>query len=91
MNTKNLNEDDILSVIRKLDPNKAHGHDQISIRVLQIYDKAICKQLYLKFSSSIESGIFPTKWKMTKVVPIYKRDDKHIVKDYQFSENYLSV
>ena len=91
MNTKNLNEDDILSVIRKLDPNKAHGHDQISIRVLQIYDKAICKQLHLKFSSSIESGIFPTKWKMTKVVPIYKRDDKHIVKDYQFSENYLSV
>ena len=35
LNTINLTEDDVLSVIRKLDPNKAHGHDQISICILQ--------------------------------------------------------
>ena len=29
LNATNLTEDDILSVTRKLDPNKAHGHDQI--------------------------------------------------------------
>ena len=27
LNTINFNEDDILNVIRKLNPNKAHGHD----------------------------------------------------------------
>ena len=83
MNTIHFTEDDILSVIRKLDPNKAHGHDQISIRMIQICDKAICKPLHLIFSSCIESGIFPTEWKMANVVPIHKRDDKQNVKNYR--------
>ena len=41
LNNINFTEDVILSVIRKLDPNKAHGHDKISIRMLQICGKAI--------------------------------------------------
>ena len=55
--------------------------DQISIRMLQICDKSIYKPLYLIFSTCIDSGIFPTKWKMVNVVPIYKRDDKQNVKN----------
>ena len=83
LNTKNFTKDDILNVIRKLDPSKAHGHDQISIRMVQICDKAICKPLHLIFSSCIESGIFPTEWKKANVVPIHKRDDKQNVKNYR--------
>ena len=49
LNTINFSEDDILNVIRKLDPSKAHGHDQISIRMVQICDKTICKPLHLIF------------------------------------------
>ena len=60
-----------------------HGHDQISIRRLQICDKARCKSLCLIFSSSIESGISPTEWKMASLVPIHKRDDKQNVKNYR--------
>ena len=29
------------------------------------------------------SRIFPTKWKMVNVVPIYKQDDKQNVENYQ--------
>ena len=76
MNTTNFTEDDILKVLRKLDPDKAHGHDEISIRMIQICDKAICKPSHSIFSSCIESGIFPTEWKMANAVPIHKRDDK---------------
>ena len=83
LNTINFTEDDILNVIRKLDPSKAHGHDQISIRMVQICDKAICKPLHLIFSSCIESGIFPPEWKKANVVPIHKRDDKQNVKNYR--------
>ena len=31
-----FSEDDIAKIIQNLDPNKAHGHDQISIRMLKI-------------------------------------------------------
>ena len=72
LNTINFTKDDILSVIRKLNPNKLHEHDQISILMLQICSKAICKPLYLIFSSCIELGIFPTKWKMANVLLIHK-------------------
>ena len=41
LNTIDFTEDDILNVIRKLDPSKAHGHDPISIGMVQICDKAI--------------------------------------------------
>ena len=51
LNTINFTEDDILSVIGKLDPNRAHGNDQISIRMIQICDKSIYKSLHLIFCS----------------------------------------
>ena len=41
-----LNEDEILKIIRALNVNKAHGHDGISIRIFKICDKSILK-LYL--------------------------------------------
>ena len=36
----NIKKDDILQIIRKLNINKAHGHD-ISIRMLKICDSVI--------------------------------------------------
>ena len=65
-------------ILRKLNPNKAHGHYQISIRMLQICDKAICKPLYLIFFFLYRARVFPTKWKMANVVPIYKQGGKHV-------------
>ena len=41
---------------RSLDPNKAHGYDRISIRMLKICDKSICKPLELIFQSCIKHG-----------------------------------
>ena len=82
LNTITFTEYDILGVIRKLRPNKAHGDDQISICRLQICNKTIWKSLHFIFSSCIESGIFQTEWKMAIVVPIHKGDDKQNVKNY---------
>ena len=82
LNMISFTENDILRVIRKLDHNKAHGHDQISIRMLQICDKAVCKPLFLIFSASMELGVFPSICKTANVVPAYKRDDKQNVKNY---------
>ena len=72
LKTINFTADEILSVIRKLDPNKAHRHDQISIQMIQICNKAICKPSHSIFSSCIESEVVPTEWKMANVVPAHK-------------------
>ena len=46
-------------------------------------DKAVCTPLYFILSSCIESGIFPTEFKMTNVITIHKRDDKQNLKNYR--------
>ena len=43
-----FSEDDITKVIQKLDPNKALGQDNISIRMIKICGKSICIP-YAKF------------------------------------------
>ena len=83
LNTINFTKDDILRVISKLNPDKGHGHDQISISIIQICDKAIYKPLNFIYSSWIKSGIFPNKWKTAIVLPIQKRDNKQNVKNYR--------
>ena len=66
----------IAKIIQNLDPNKARGHDDISIRMLKICDSFICKPLKMIFKQCIETGVFPSEWKKANIVPIHKNGDK---------------
>ena len=50
LNTLNFSNNDIEKIIHNLDLNKAHGHDKISIRMIKICGKSICKPLNLIFN-----------------------------------------
>ena len=71
--TAEFSTNDILKIIRNLNPNKAHGHDIISIQMLKICDESICKPLRIIFRSCLENGKFPSEWKKANVVPIFKK------------------
>ena len=51
-----FNENELLKIIRALNINKAHGHDDISIRMIRICDKSLIKPLMLIFKKSIRSS-----------------------------------
>ena len=78
-----ITDDDILKIIAKLDPNKAHGNDKISIRMIKICSTSICKPLRLIFNHCIDNGIYPCEWKKANVVPIHKKGDKQALKNYR--------
>ena len=69
---------DIATLIKNLDPNKAHDHDMISICMLKLCGKSICKPLDLIFQSCMKQGKFHTKWRKANVVPVHKKGDKQI-------------
>ena len=50
--TMRFSENGIAKIIPNLDPNKAHGHDEISIRMLKIGLNTISKRLECIFHIS---------------------------------------
>ena len=82
--TFNFVDDEILKIIRALDINKAHGHDEIYVRMIKICDYAIIGPLSLIiYESCIESGTFPAIWKKSNIVPVHEKGDKQIIDNYR--------
>ena len=73
LSTISFTKDDIAKIIKNVNPNKAHGFNMISIRMLKICGDSIWKPLELIFKSCIESGKFPIEWKKANAVPVYKK------------------
>ena len=76
LSSVSFSQDDIAKIIQNLDPNKAHGHDNISICMLKICGYSVYKPLEMIFKQCIETGVFPSEWKKGNIVPIYKKGDK---------------
>ena len=74
---------DIAKIMKNLDPNKAHAHDMISIRTLKLCGDSVLPPVELIFKSSLESGTFPSEWKKLNVVPVHKKGDKQLLKNYR--------
>ena len=73
----------IAKVIQNLDPNKAHCHDNRSIRMLKVCGHSIYKPLEIIFNQCLETGVFPSEWKKGNIVPIHKKGDKQTLKNYR--------
>ena len=74
---------DILSLIRSLDKNKASGDDGISSKMLLICDDSIVLPLYLIFTNILSTGLYPDAWKAANVTPIHKKGPKYHVSNYR--------
>ena len=79
----NFSHDKIAKVIQNLDPNKAHGHDNISIRMVKVCGPSIYKPLEIIFNQCLETGVFPSEWKKGNIVPIHKKGDKQMLQNYR--------
>ena len=72
-----------MNIIGNLNANKAHGYDNISIRIVKIFGKSICRPLELIFRSCLAAGKFPQIWKKANVIPIHKKNEKNLLKNYR--------
>ena len=78
-----FSEEEILKIIRALNIHKAHGHDDISIRMIKICDKSLLKPLILLFQNSAKLSYFPDIWKRSNIIPVYKKNGKQLVENYR--------
>ena len=68
--------ENILQIINKLDSNKAHGHDEISIRMFKIYGSSVRRPSQIIYKYCLNRGKFPQEWKKANVIPVHKKNDK---------------
>ena len=78
-----ISEDKILKIIRSLNPNKAHGWDEISVRMIKISDDVLVTPLKMIFERCIKNGIFPEIWKKANIVPVHKKGSKNLKQNYR--------
>ena len=70
-------EQDVVDIISTLNLNKAVGPDLISNKML------IALPLSMLFKKSLKLGVFPSDWKMSHVIPLFKKGDKSLVSNYR--------
>ena len=83
LSTVVFDDQDIIKIIRALNINKSHGHDDISIRMIKICDSALVKPLSIIFNNCLRTGTFPYLWKKSNVIPVHKKNSKQLINNYR--------
>ena len=73
---KEVSENDVLQIMKKLKRKTSSGFDQISAEVLKMGACVIAGPLTKIINHSIKTSKFPSKWKESKVCPVYKKGDR---------------
>ena len=78
-----VTRDEVISVIHNFAPKKNAGHDLISTHLLKEISLLIAEPLSLISNQSLCSGIFPSKLKIAKVIPLHKKNEKDLLDNYR--------
>ena len=73
----------VLKLLGTLSPNKAPGLENLSCRLLKEAGPIIATPLAFMLNKAIDTGLFPSQWKMAKVFPLYKKDDRTDAENYR--------
>ena len=80
---KNIDEIIVKKTINNLPTKNSCGYDDISSKLLKVIAPVIIKPLTLLINQVLNTGIFPDKLKIAKVIPIYKKGDPQLFENYR--------
>lgn len=73
----------VFKKLMELDIKKAPGPDMLPPVFFRNCAKAMVFPLFTIFNESMRSGLFPTRWKLAHVTPIYKDGSTHEARNYR--------
>ena len=91
LNTVDFVPEKLASIIKSLNPNKTHGLDEISVRMIQISGDALIPPLIIIFNNIITTGIYPTSWKKLILYQYTKKRTKlllRIIDQYRIFQSW---
>ena len=72
---KNTNTNEVMEMIKKLKNGHAYGIDEIDSFTVKLAGPVIAPLIAHIINLSLESGKFPSRWKMARILPLQKRKD----------------
>ena len=78
-----MDDKNIAKYISSLASKESTGHDGISHKLLKYLSPVLTNSLCLIIYQSLVMGIFPTKLKIAKVLPVFKKDDVTLMDNYR--------
>ena len=75
--------DNVFIRLQKLNTSKATGMDGIPAKILKMIASFIAPSLTFIFNLSIRTGTYIDEWKLARVIPIYKSEDKRKCENYR--------
>ena len=82
INSFHATENDILLILKSGNSTKAHGCENLSVRMIKICNESIIIPVKIIFDKSLKNGVFPEICERGNVVPVHKKEDKSLVKNY---------
>ena len=79
----NINKAEILSILKNLNTNSSSGPDLINPIILKHCSDELVEPLFILFNIITETGEFPTEWKKSFIVPIFKSGNKCDISNYR--------
>ena len=83
LETVHFNVHDVATIMSKLNVSKASGPDMISYRLLKECANSLAEPFCRLFEKSFVDGIFPMKWKVSHIAPVFKKALKHLKENYR--------
>ena len=83
VNSFKATESDILLIIKPLGSTKAHGYDNLSIRMIKMWSESITLPSKIIFQGSLKKGKSPEIWKKANVILLCKKEDKTFIVNYR--------
>ena len=79
----NISQHQVVDVITAMDPKSSTDANGISLKILKHIKYQISEPLSHLFTLSITTGVFPTKLKTSKTIPIFKAGDHTCCDNYR--------
>ena len=79
----NVSLSDVFNRISKLNSSCKPGPDGIPSILIKNCKFSLCSPVFTLFQSSLKEGVFPTKWKNSYTIPIFKSGERNKIVNYR--------
>lgn len=80
---RGTDEKEMIDIVKTFKSKKSTDWNEIDMSLVKNIIEYVGKPLTHICNQSLQAGIFPSKLKTAKVIPIYKAGDKHVFSNYR--------